>query len=158
MDSFVAVDGWKVNIRFSAAHILPGFGKCSQLHGHTYALSVKVYGKKNEDGVIVDFHKLKSILGAVADELDHKVLVPEKNRMVAVDDQEIRMTVDKKIYVLPLEDCVLLPLNAASAESIAEYVCDEVIKQMDMPQNVYRVEVSVDEGLGQSATTVKEIQ
>ena len=157
MESFVEIDGWKTNIRFSAAHIMPGLGKCSQLHGHTYALSMRVYGEKDKNGVIVDFQMLKSVLREIADTLDHKMLVPEENKMVTVEGQGINIRVNSKIYVIPRADCVLLPLTTTSAENIAGYVCDEVLRRMELPKNITRIAVGVVEGFGQCAWVVKAV-
>lgn len=46
----------KKDFTFDAAHYLPDYhGKCENLHGHTYFLSVTVQGVPGPDGMIVDF-------------------------------------------------------------------------------------------------------
>jgi len=60
---------------FDAAHSLPGYqGKCSNLHGHTYKAEVVIEGPVGDDGFVIDFYRLKSILGRILDELDHSSL------------------------------------------------------------------------------------
>ena len=60
---------------FDAAHSLPGYqGKCANLHGHTYQVEMVVVGNEGEDGFVIDFYKLKEILGAVLQDLDHNCL------------------------------------------------------------------------------------
>ncbi|RLF42165.1 MAG: 6-pyruvoyl tetrahydropterin synthase family protein, partial [Thermoplasmata archaeon] len=44
MMSYIEIDGWRANIRFSSAHIIPEYDKCGRLHGHTYAIHAKIYG------------------------------------------------------------------------------------------------------------------
>jgi len=58
---------------FSAAHRLIKYkGKCENLHGHNYRLIVKVLGNPDEDGMVIDFTELKSIVKNEAlDKLDH---------------------------------------------------------------------------------------
>lgn len=58
---------------FDAAHYLPDYsGKCEQLHGHTYKLEVVVEDKLKEDGMVLDFNKLKKVVEeAVIERLDH---------------------------------------------------------------------------------------
>ena len=48
---------------FDAAHYLPSYnGKCEHLHGHTYKLVVKVDGRPDMEGVVLDFTLLKKIV------------------------------------------------------------------------------------------------
>ncbi len=59
---------------FNAAHLLEGYeGKCSQMHGHTWKISVWIRGdeaKKDQIGILWDFNNLKKIVM----QLDHKYL------------------------------------------------------------------------------------
>ncbi|MCD8199066.1 MAG: 6-carboxytetrahydropterin synthase QueD [Phascolarctobacterium sp.] len=61
---------------FDAAHYLPSYnGKCEQLHGHTYKLLVRVEGTPDEEGMVIDFIKLKEIVKEkVLVHLDHSCL------------------------------------------------------------------------------------
>ena len=44
---------------FDAAHYLPSYnGKCEHLHGHTYKLVVKVDGRPDMEGMVLDFSLL----------------------------------------------------------------------------------------------------
>ncbi|MDD1752587.1 MAG: 6-carboxytetrahydropterin synthase QueD [Methanotrichaceae archaeon] len=60
---------------FDAAHSLPGYqGKCSNIHGHTYKAEVVIEGLVGNDGFVIDFYRLKSILGTILANLDHNNL------------------------------------------------------------------------------------
>jgi 6-pyruvoyltetrahydropterin/6-carboxytetrahydropterin synthase len=60
---------------FDAAHSLPGYqGKCANLHGHTYKVEMVITGPIGEDGFVMDFYKLKEILGTAINDLDHRNL------------------------------------------------------------------------------------
>jgi 6-pyruvoyltetrahydropterin/6-carboxytetrahydropterin synthase len=61
---------------FSAAHFLTKYkGKCENLHGHTYKLTVTVEGDMKDDGMVIDFVELKKIVNErVIDKLDHSSL------------------------------------------------------------------------------------
>ena len=78
------MDGWRSNIRFSSAHIIHEYEKCGRLHGHTYAIHAKIYGEPDSKGIILDFSILKEKLREIADELDHKVLIPEKSTVADI--------------------------------------------------------------------------
>ncbi len=60
---------------FDAAHSLPGYeGKCANLHGHTYRVEMVIEGPVGEDGFVMDFYRLKKILKAALQDLDHRCL------------------------------------------------------------------------------------
>lgn len=61
---------------FAAAHQLRGYqGKCENLHGHNWRITVNVRGEElNELGMLVDFKDLKSHVADLVSEMDHKFL------------------------------------------------------------------------------------
>ena len=61
---------------FSAAHKLRGYaGKCENLHGHNWKVSVVVESKDlNRIGIVMDFKDIKKELNNVLEKLDHKDL------------------------------------------------------------------------------------
>ena len=64
---------------FETGHALYGYdGKCRNVHGHSYKLSVTVIGTPSADtndvkfGMVIDFKDLKNIVkGEIVDEFDH---------------------------------------------------------------------------------------
>lgn len=68
---------------FETAHALWGYdGKCANIHGHSYKLTVSISGDVINDnnavknGMIIDFSDLKKIVNAaVVDRFDHALLV-----------------------------------------------------------------------------------
>lgn len=158
MKSYIYIDGWKTNIRFSSAHIIPEYEKCGRLHGHTYAIHAKVTGTLDEKGIILDFSILKNVLKDIANKLDHRILVPEKSKVIKIEKQNdsIKINSLEKQYVFPKNDCILLPIESTSAENLASYVLDEITKNISMPKTVKSIEIGVDEGFGQGARVIKE--
>lgn len=64
--------------RFEACHVLKkegcDYGKCSNLHGHSYILKVRLFGSVREDGMIMNFTHLKQIVSPIVEILDHSLL------------------------------------------------------------------------------------
>ncbi len=63
--------------RFESAHFLPKYyGKCENLHGHSYRLQVTVkIAELNDEGIAYDFAQLKKIVTKeIVDVLDHKLI------------------------------------------------------------------------------------
>jgi len=61
---------------FDAAHNLIRYhGKCERLHGHRYHLEVTVKGKRDAEGMVMDFTVLKNeVKSHVLDMLDHSYI------------------------------------------------------------------------------------
>lgn len=66
----------KILTQFSAAHQLrESGGKCEQMHGHNWKVEVYVRGEElDKNGLLIDFHDVKSATGAILEGLDHKFL------------------------------------------------------------------------------------
>lgn len=62
---------------FEAAHFLPKVRddhKCKRMHGHNYEIEVKVSGRLEEDGFIIDFWSLDDVVNPIIAQVDHRVL------------------------------------------------------------------------------------
>jgi 6-pyruvoyltetrahydropterin/6-carboxytetrahydropterin synthase len=59
---------------FDSAHFLPDHPKCGNIHGHTYKLIVEVSGPVNNQGFVIDFNILDTIIKKILKELDHTLL------------------------------------------------------------------------------------
>ena len=159
MSSYISIDGWKSNIRFSSAHIIPEYEKCGRLHGHTYAVHLKVFGEKDKKGIIIDFTIVKEILREIVNNLDHKVLIPEKNNTIKINESDgsISIVSDNKRYVFPKSDCVFLPIESTSAENLASYILEEFLDKISFSKNIDVVEIGVDECFGQGTRISRKI-
>ncbi len=153
----IKVDGWRSHIAFSSAHFIPDYKRCGRLHGHTYAIHAVIEGEVDDMGIIVDFGELKNAMKKIADELDHKMIIPEKGDMeISRKGGEVEVIFDKKRYVFPEGDCIILPVNSSSAETLAMYMLKRITEEMDLPENVTLLEVGIDEGFGQGAWAAKK--
>ncbi len=157
MNTYIIIDGWKSNIRFSSAHIIPEYEKCSRLHGHSYAVNVKIMGKLDSKGIIMDFSVAKDVLRKIVNKLDHMVLIPEKSKIIRIEKQvnSIKISLLEKKYVFPLGDCVFLPIESTSAENLASYILDRFVKSISLQKQIEKIEIGVDEGYGQGARISK---
>ena len=74
---------------------------------------------------MLDFSVLKRIARSLADEIDHKVLLPTQNPKLAYRTVGDMLHVDyfgKPTYVFPASDCALLPIQNSTAEMLAQYL------------------------------------
>jgi 6-pyruvoyltetrahydropterin/6-carboxytetrahydropterin synthase len=150
---FIEIDGWMAKLRFSACHFIPNHPKCGSLHGHTYAVSVRVEGEQVGE-FIIDFEKVKKIVNELCDRLDHRVMIAENDLRLRIEkkkDVTVEIIESKKRYVLPSEDVVFLPTTSVSAEDLCKYFTAGIVKALHDLDNIKKINVRVDEGIGQGA-------
>ena len=147
------IDGWSAGLKFSACHFIPGHAKCGRLHGHTYAVHVRLEGEKNKAGYIADFYDIKQLIRAIIEELDHRVLIPMKHPMVKInkDGSSVKLEVGRKHYEFPAEDVLLLDLSAVTAEQLAEHILEKAAPAIAGMGKVSELQVGLYEGVGQGA-------
>jgi len=84
---------------FEAAHALEGyFGKCKDIHGHSYHLKVTVTGQVDRDservqvGMVMDFTDLKRIVKErVIDQFDHMLILKDNSRFLGIEKENERV-------------------------------------------------------------------
>jgi 6-pyruvoyltetrahydropterin/6-carboxytetrahydropterin synthase len=155
MEHHLQIDGWRSNIRFSACHMLLRHDKCSRLHGHSYAIHLKVSGDLDENHMLADFGKVKSLLRKFASELDHKIIIPTMNPDIVLkedlDTESITVDMLGKIYMFPLCDIIKVPIPTTTVEELSKYILKQFIEEADIPNGVKEVSIGIDEGWGQGA-------
>jgi len=159
MNSYITIDGWRSNIRFSSAHIIHEYDKCGRIHGHTYAVHTKIVGKPDNKGIIVDFSLLKNALKDITSKLDHVILIPEKSSIVKIEKQKesVKISALGKTFIFPKSDCVFLPIKSTSAENLAIYILESLLMKIKFSSEIESVEIGVDEGYGQGACVSRNL-
>lgn len=136
--------------------------KCSRLHGHSYAVHLKLTGEIDENHMLADFGEMKKALRSMVSELDHRVIIPTMNSEIKIseDDTGNTITVDmlEKRYMFPLADVVKVPLRATTVEALSNYLLDRFISTANIPGGVTEVSLGVDEGFGQGAWSTRRIR
>ena len=147
----------KDHLVFSSGHFISYEGdKCERLHGHNYRTAVEIEGDLDENCYVFDFIALKHRTRAITDELDHRMLLPTRNSLIAVEagPKSVRVRYRDREWLFPKDDCVLLPIENTTTELLARYVgqrlLEELRRQHQYEPRVLRVEV--EENIGQSAT------
>lgn len=141
---------------FCAGHFITYHGnECERLHGHNYRVAVEVDAGLDANHYVFDFIALKNLMRELTDEVDHHMLVPTRSRLIAVEagPTSVRLRFRDKEWVLPREDCVLLPIENTTAELLASYLAgrlrDELRTRHQFSPDAVRLEV--EESFGQTA-------
>ena len=114
-----------IKLSFSSAHTLTkdlGTQACSTIHGHNYTVEL-CFTSENPLPWVYDFKRLKVIAKKVIDQLDHKLLLPEK--ICKSSNVSIPGT-DPSIICLPVEE--------VTAEELALYIAKEVTNVINNEQ------------------------
>ena len=142
---------------FCAGHFITYDGHhCERLHGHNYRVAVEVDAPLDANHYAFDFIALRDRTREITDELDHRMMLPTKNRVILLEEtpRSYRVRYKDREWVFPREDCVLLPIENTTAELLARYIGqrlrDDLRKQYGFEPAVLRVEV--EENIGQAAT------
>jgi 6-pyruvoyltetrahydropterin/6-carboxytetrahydropterin synthase len=141
---------------FCAAHFITYEGHlCEALHGHNYRVAAGLEGPLDENFYVFDFVRLKRLLKAVADRLDHRTLLPSESERIVVQQtgDEVVATYQDKRYVFPAGDVVLLPIPNTTAEMLARWIAGEIKARLSPTElaAARAIEVEVEESFGQRA-------
>jgi 6-pyruvoyltetrahydropterin/6-carboxytetrahydropterin synthase len=155
MSRSFSIEVAKDYFNFASAHFLIfANGKREPLHGHNYQVSVVLEGDLDRAGVVLDFISFKPLVKRICDRLDHRTLIQTGSPAIAVRErsQEIEVRHGKQKIILPREDVILLPLANTSTELLAEYVANQIRRQVRRKfpgANIRCLEVGVEEARGQ---------
>jgi 6-pyruvoyl tetrahydropterin synthase/QueD family protein len=143
-------------LRFAAAHFATFGGHCERLHGHNYAVAVRLEGDLTADSWLFDFVELRRVVASLCEELDHRFLLPtENNRLeVACEKGQYHVSCAGRRYVIPETDVCPLPVDNSTAERLAEWLAGRLAEELHArgAANLSSLTVTVEEAPGQSAS------
>ena len=118
--------------RWEMGHRLPDhFGKCKNIHGHSYKMLVEFSGELDKNGMIIDYYNVEKIINPVIEKLDHAFMVNKNDKVVL----EFLEKMNSKRVVVDFE---------STAENICNYLLTEISKT-SLLENVKQIKVRVQE-------------
>jgi 6-pyruvoyltetrahydropterin/6-carboxytetrahydropterin synthase len=118
--------------RWEMGHRLPEhFGKCKNIHGHSYKMLVEFSGELDKNGMIIDYYDIEKIINPVIEKLDHAFMVNKNDKIVL----EFLEKMNSKRVVVKFE---------STAENICKYLLSEVSKT-ELPKNIKELKIRVQE-------------
>ena len=145
----------KEDMKFSSAHFTVFEAAAERLHGHNYKVRVTVKARRLRAGLLLDFGLLKLEARRLCSELDEVLLLPGESAHVTLHQEggEIEVRCRGKRYLLPAEDCRILPIANVSCECLAAWFCRTLVERLS-PQlreaGVVSLAATVEESPGQS--------
>ncbi|MEM2957636.1 MAG: 6-pyruvoyl tetrahydropterin synthase family protein [Candidatus Jordarchaeaceae archaeon] len=146
----------RTDLNFSAAHFLIRHPKCERIHGHNYKVTIEIESDKlNSQQMIVDFLDVRNVARDICQKMDHHILIPTKEKEVEIKEmgKEIEVIANRRRYIFPRDDALLLPVEATTVEKISEYIYKQ-LKQSNLKN--MKIRVSVEEAEGSIGTYTEE--
>jgi len=118
--------------RWEMGHRLPEhFGKCKNIHGHSYKMLVELEGDLLEHGMIMDYYDLEKIIEPLVEKFDHAFLAYENDKELIEFLEKLK---SKKVVVN----------FQSTVENITKHFLREITKQK-LPSNVKKVKIRICE-------------
>jgi 6-pyruvoyl-tetrahydropterin synthase len=139
---------------FSAAHTGLHEGEFEPLHGHTFTVTLRLWGEPGDDGMLADFHLVKTALTGAIDPLRRRTLMPARppGGQCRTQDGQVLVDCGAKHYSLPAEDVLLLPVVNTTTEEIAAYLLGRVLPGVQVQPGLGRAELTLAEAADTAAT------
>jgi 6-pyruvoyltetrahydropterin/6-carboxytetrahydropterin synthase len=119
----------KEYLHFNAAHFtLFSATEREDLHGHTFYATATIDSVVGDDGLAFDYNLIKTRLKSLCDELDEKVLLPERSphlRLEPADGYLVACFAAERIPFLP-RDVLTLPVRNITVEELAPWFLDRL--------------------------------
>lgn len=107
-------------------------GGCRNIHGHSYRMRVVVEGSLDENGMVLDYFDLKSIIDPLVADLDHAFLCDENDaEMLAF------------FAANPLKHVVVPFLS--TAENLAGWFLEKIVEKLRTYSNIFAITVRIYE-------------
>lgn len=118
--------------RWEMGHRLPNhFGKCKNVHGHSYKMLVELEGEVAESGMVLDYFDLKQVVRPIVEELDHAFMVNAKD----TDIVDLLDKLNSKKVVIHFDSTV---------ENICLYILNKLVNHK-FPENISGIKVKIYE-------------
>jgi dihydroneopterin triphosphate aldolase (PTPS-III) / 6-pyruvoyltetrahydropterin synthase len=116
----------KSDFKFNIAHFIVHRNVRERMHGHNYQLSIRVVGDQGlcSDGYLMDFGEVKRQARKLCKEMNEYFICPEKSPYMDITEVDGSLCMncsDGSKFVLPTQDCKILPLYHSSVEEMAHY-------------------------------------
>ena len=151
----ISIEISKDYLHFSSAHFtLFSATEREDLHGHTFYVEATIDAVVGEDGLAFDYNLVKAKLKNLCDELDEKVLLPERSPFLTITQETEYLIAgfgDERIPFLP-RDVLTLPLRNITVEELATWFLERLQGDEEiLSLNVEKFLLRVSSGPGQWA-------
>ena len=146
----------KQAMNFSAAHFtIFSATEREDLHGHNFQVECELMSPIDDNGLIFDYAIIKKIVKALCDQLDEKMILPEKSPFLSIEQEDtylIAVYGEERIPFLP-RDVVTLPIANSSVEELSHYFLDRMLDHDEIAaQDIREMTIKISSSPGQQGT------
>lgn len=143
---------------FSAAHAGLHGGEFEPLHGHSFTVTLCLHGMPDDSGMICDFTGVKKALASAIAPLKRRTLMPASSPACRDyrEGSQVVIECGSKLYSLPADDVVLLPVTNTTTEAIAGWLLEQVLPALSVPE-LHRAELTLAEASDTCATAAVDL-
>jgi len=143
-------------LTFAAAHFITfEGGGCEPIHGHDFRVVAELAARLGPAEYTVDFTLVEKLLAELIAPLDHHVLLPVEHPLMEmeVDESAYDIRLGARRWLLPAEDCVLVPVANTTAEAMARFLGEQLLAALGRHSDAKLEWLAVEyhEGPGYSA-------
>lgn len=156
--TFIIKIGGDSTFAFSAAHAGLHGGEFEPLHGHSFTVTLCLHGTLGETGMVCDFTDVKKALAAAIAPLKRRTLMPASSPACRDYREGTQVVIEcgSKLYSLPADDVVLLPVANTTTEAIAGHLLEQVLPALSVP-GLRRAELTLAEASDTCATAAVDL-
>jgi len=153
-DNLVTIRIAKDYLNFSSGHFtIFSDTERERLHGHNFRVQAEVLTTPSAvNGLAFDYGILKTILKALCDHLDERLLLPEQSPFLRIRKEtgRIHAHFGEQTMSFPAEDVLLLPLINITVEELSRWFLEQLLTDERFTCLDYRrVIIGVSSGDGQ---------
>lgn len=117
---------------FSSAHrLFNHFGKCANLHGHNYNITIIIEAQElNEDKVVLDYYHFNKYKEYIDTYFDHALLIDYDDKIM----QEFAEKIKTKYFILEKTTCECI---ATHFKNIFPEISNVIIQESESTQCFY---------------------
>jgi 6-pyruvoyltetrahydropterin/6-carboxytetrahydropterin synthase len=154
-ESLTRIEITKEYLTFSAGHFtIFSATDRENLHGHNFQVRCAVTATIGSDGLAFNYVQLKRVLRTLCDELNERVLLPERSPYLALEHQDgmvIARFADERIPFLP-RDCLPLPIRNVTIEELAGLLLERLKERPEVAAwDLHSIQIGVSSDIGQWA-------
>jgi 6-pyruvoyl-tetrahydropterin synthase len=141
---------------FCAAHTGLHDGEFEPLHGHTFAVTLRLSGNLDNNGMLAEFQLVKKALAEAIAPLRRRTLMPAHSAHGprVPQDGQVSIAYGTKRYSLPAQDVTLLPVVNTTTEALAAHLLTQVLPTVRSEPGVARAELTLAEAPDTAATAI----
>ena len=155
----------KEDIKFSSGHMTIFDSKNREMvHGHNFQVSCEISGVVDDNGMVVNYQMIKSLLRDKVNEWDEKFLIASKSKYLKynIDDGYLSVYFNNELILKMLEnEAVLLPVTNITGEELSRLLTQYMSEKLENYINdgyVTRISTTVSSSAGQAVTSKSSSQ